>query len=224
MRAGQGRRRNHPRSVPIDAPHVSPRQCARLIRQAASARPQWQRCDLLLVFATTNGGRPLDDQWSAVAKRIEAEIHKQGAAPENDCLRQAFDGDTDVAVLLVPMLGFALQPHALAKTIAKMRGALESGGFLARYPGNDGWPTVSANPWAARRGCPMPRWLPARSTKRAPRSKSWCSVEPHHVPVVIEVIAARLALSFCRGGSGSAIRAWISPCTTVRQNLEHEAR
>ena len=55
MRAGQGRRRNHPRSVPIDAPHVSPRQCARLIRQAASARPQWQRCDLLLVFATTNG-------------------------------------------------------------------------------------------------------------------------------------------------------------------------
>jgi len=83
-------------------------------------------------------GRLLDAKWSAVAQRIEAEIRKHAAAPENGCLRQAYDGGTDVAVLLAPMLGFELQPHELTKTIANVREALESDGFLARYKGDEG--------------------------------------------------------------------------------------
>jgi len=83
-------------------------------------------------------GRLLDAKWSEVAKRIEAEIRAHAAAPENGCLRQAYDGGTDVAVLLAPMLGFALQPQELDRTIANVREALEIGGFLARYKGEDG--------------------------------------------------------------------------------------
>jgi hypothetical protein len=43
-----------------------------------------------------------------------------------------------VTVLLTPTLGVALQPHELARTIANVCGALESGSFLTRYKGDEG--------------------------------------------------------------------------------------
>lgn len=82
--------------------------------------------------------RLLDPKWQFEAQRIAAEIRAHASAPDNGCLRQAYDGGTDAAVLLAPMLGFALPQATLAKTIANVRDTLGRGGFLARYRGEDG--------------------------------------------------------------------------------------
>ena len=80
----------------------------------------------------------LDAKWDPTAQQICAELLAHVAKPENGRLRQAYDGGTDAAVLLAPMLGFALPDGALERTIDSVRDTLARGPFVARYAGEDG--------------------------------------------------------------------------------------
>ncbi len=72
------------------------------------------------------------------AQQIAAEICARAGPDSNGGLRQAYDGGTDAAVLLAPMLGFPLPRGALLRTIDRVRQVLGRGDFLARYVGEDG--------------------------------------------------------------------------------------
>ncbi|MEO5883821.1 MAG: glycoside hydrolase family 15 protein [Caldimonas sp.] len=76
--------------------------------------------------------------WGDEAKRIAADIHRHGGAAQREGLRQAYDGGTDAAVLLAPMLGFPLDEATLTRTIDRVTEELSRGDFLARYAGDDG--------------------------------------------------------------------------------------
>ncbi|MEO5699311.1 MAG: glycoside hydrolase family 15 protein [Casimicrobiaceae bacterium] len=78
----------------------------------------------------------LDPAWRAEADAVKAELLAHVEA--NGCLRQAYDGGTDAAVLLAPMLGFPLPAGALGRTISTVRDELGEGGYMARYRGADG--------------------------------------------------------------------------------------
>lgn len=80
----------------------------------------------------------LDPHWAHEARQIADELMAHVALPENGRLRQAYDGGTDAAVLLAPMLGFPLPEAALAQTIDSVCEALARGNFVARYSGEDG--------------------------------------------------------------------------------------
>lgn len=83
-------------------------------------------------------GQLLDVKWHSVAQQIAAEICARAGPAEHEGLRQAYDGGTDAAVLLAPMLGFPLPEGTLQRTIDRVRQVLGRGDFLARYVGEDG--------------------------------------------------------------------------------------
>ena len=76
--------------------------------------------------------------YRRLAEEIASQILDHSRAPELGHLPQAWDGGVDAAVLLAPMLGFALPPEMLGKTIDTVIDALGQGEFIARYSGEDG--------------------------------------------------------------------------------------
>jgi len=82
--------------------------------------------------------RLLGDRWKDVAREIAHDIRTRGVSPDDGALQQAYDGGTDAAVLLAPMLGFASPPGTLDATIARVRRTLGRGEFIGRYVGEDG--------------------------------------------------------------------------------------
>jgi GH15 family glucan-1,4-alpha-glucosidase len=92
---------------------------------------------LMCWVAMDRAGRLLGDRWRSVAGEIEQDILAHAVAP-GDGLKQAYDGGTDAAVLLAPMLGFPLPPALLQQTITRVRRELGNGDFVARYSGDDG--------------------------------------------------------------------------------------
>ncbi|MEO9101162.1 MAG: glycoside hydrolase family 15 protein [Burkholderiaceae bacterium] len=94
---------------------------------------------LMCWVALERAGRLLDPKWLVDAERVRADILAHVAESGNGWLRQAFDGGVDAAVLLAPMLGFALPDGVLTRTIDEVVAALGRGDvFLARYWGDDG--------------------------------------------------------------------------------------
>ncbi|MEP6558542.1 MAG: glycoside hydrolase family 15 protein, partial [Burkholderiales bacterium] len=94
---------------------------------------------LMCWVALERAGRLLDPKWLVDAERVRADILAHVAEPGKGWLRQAFDGGVDAAVLLAPMLGFALPDGVLTRTIDEVVAALGRGEvFLARYWGDDG--------------------------------------------------------------------------------------
>lgn len=77
-------------------------------------------------------------RWHGAARQIAEEILARAGANDQAGLRQAYDGGTDAALLLTPMLGFPLPRARLEKTIDEIRRTLARGDFLARYSGEDG--------------------------------------------------------------------------------------
>ena len=82
---------------------------------------------LMCWVALDRAGRLLDPKWHREAERVKAEILSHAAEPDAGWLRQAFDGGADAAVLLAPMLGFALPQGMLARTIDEVRAKLGRG-------------------------------------------------------------------------------------------------
>ena len=82
----------------------------------------------------------LDDAqaWREAAKEVADDIHAHGVSAASGAITQAYDGGTDAAVLLAPMLGFVLTPSTLAATIEQVRAVLGHGDHVARYVGEDG--------------------------------------------------------------------------------------
>ena len=94
---------------------------------------------LMCWVALERAGRLLDSKWLLEAEQVRADILAHAAEPGNGWLRQAFDGGTDAAVLLAPMLGFELPPGMLTRTIDEVVASLGRGElFLARYQSDDG--------------------------------------------------------------------------------------
>lgn len=83
-------------------------------------------------------GRLLGGEWTGLAREVAADIRAHGICPKDGALQQAYDGGTDAAVLLAPMLGFEMASGTLEATIARVRHVLGRGDFLARYVGEDG--------------------------------------------------------------------------------------
>jgi len=83
-------------------------------------------------------GELLDGRWHDDARQIAAEILARAGANDEAGLRQAYDGGTDAAILLAPMLGFPLPRARLEKTVDDVCQTLGRGDFLARYLGEDG--------------------------------------------------------------------------------------
>lgn len=83
-------------------------------------------------------GKLLGGDWARLAQQVAEEIRTYGLSAQSGALCQAYDGGTDAAVLLAPMLGFDLPPATLAATIQQVRHTLGRGDFLARYVGEDG--------------------------------------------------------------------------------------
>ena len=82
--------------------------------------------------------RLLGNQWQPVANEIADDIRSRGISAEDGAMLQAYDGGTDAAVLLAPMVGFGMPPGALEATIARVRRTLARGEFFDRYDGEDG--------------------------------------------------------------------------------------
>lgn len=83
--------------------------------------------------------RLLGGEWTAERARTAAtRIAGQALDPASGALQQAYDGGTDAAVLLAPMLGFPLPTGSLQATIDRVRRDLARGDFVARYDGADG--------------------------------------------------------------------------------------
>jgi len=82
--------------------------------------------------------RLLGDHWQSAANEIADDVRARGVSAEDGALDQAYDGGTDAAVLLAPMLGFASPPGTLEATIARVRRTLGRGEFIGRYVGEDG--------------------------------------------------------------------------------------
>ena len=76
--------------------------------------------------------RLLGNQWQPVANEIADDIRSRGISAEDGALLQAYDGGTDAAVLLAPMVGFGMPPGALEATIARVRRTLARGEFFDR--------------------------------------------------------------------------------------------
>ena len=82
--------------------------------------------------------RLLDPAWRNAADDIAADIRAHGVSARDGALDQAYDGGSDAAVLLAPMLDFDLPRGTLDATIARVRATLGHGDFVARYVGDDG--------------------------------------------------------------------------------------
>ena len=78
------------------------------------------------------------DHWRELAARIEAAIKRDGIDPEGGYYRQAFDGGTDAAVLLAPLLGFPARREVMQATVRHVRERLGRGDYLLRYDAPDG--------------------------------------------------------------------------------------
>ncbi|MCZ7565586.1 MAG: glycoside hydrolase family 15 protein [Burkholderiales bacterium] len=77
-------------------------------------------------------------RWRAAADEVRRSLLAEAVDPEGGHLRQAYDGGVDAAVLLAPLLGFALDESALARTVAVVERELARGDYLLRYAGDDG--------------------------------------------------------------------------------------
>jgi hypothetical protein len=159
-----------------------------------------------------------------------------------------------VTVLLTPTLGVALQPHELARTIANVCGALESGSFLTRYKGDEGLSGgeskfLACTSWLADAQMAAGQIdeahaaidkLMARGQRRRPvrggdRFAQRCEPEIGRTRrrdggqrLVCRPCASRCATFGWRGVVAAMISSSsitrLSSCTTVRQNLASEAR
>ena len=83
-------------------------------------------------------GKLLDSAWRREAQSAADDIMANAVSPQHGGLKQAYDGGADAAVLLAPMLGFALPKATLDATIAEVRRTLGRGDFFMRYMGDDG--------------------------------------------------------------------------------------
>lgn len=83
-------------------------------------------------------GKLLDAGWQREAQQVADEILRHAVSAQSGALCQAYDGGTDAAVLLAPMLGFAVPQATLDATIDQVRRTLGRGDFMARYVGEDG--------------------------------------------------------------------------------------
>jgi GH15 family glucan-1,4-alpha-glucosidase len=80
----------------------------------------------------------LDLGWEREARQVADDIRAHAISRRSGAIYQAFDGGTDAAVLLAPMLGFDFPQATLDATIDHIRRALGRGDFLLRYLGEDG--------------------------------------------------------------------------------------
>ena len=93
----------------------------------------------LMSWAGLNrAGKLLDASWQRQAQQVADDILAHAVSPTEGHLMQAYDGGRDAAVLLAPMLGFALPQATLDATIDDARKTLGRGDFLMRYVGEDG--------------------------------------------------------------------------------------
>ncbi len=76
--------------------------------------------------------------WREAAREVADDIQAHGVSAATGAITQAYDGGTDAAVLLAPMLGFPLTPSTLAATVEQVRAVLAHGDHVARYVGEDG--------------------------------------------------------------------------------------
>ena len=83
-------------------------------------------------------GTLLGAGWEREARKIADDIRAHAISAESGAISQAYDGGTDAAVLLAPMLGFDFSQGILDATIDRVRCVLGRGDFLARYSGEDG--------------------------------------------------------------------------------------
>jgi len=83
-------------------------------------------------------GKLLGGDWARGAQQIAEDIRAHAVSARSGAICQAYDGGTDAAVLLAPMLGFDFPPGTLEATIDEVRRVLGRGDFLARYVGEDG--------------------------------------------------------------------------------------
>ncbi len=83
-------------------------------------------------------GKLLGGDWPRAAQQVAEDICAHALSGPGGAISQAYDGGTDAAVLLAPMLGFKLPRGSLEATIAQVRRALGRDDFLARYVGEDG--------------------------------------------------------------------------------------
>ncbi|MEO6362164.1 MAG: glycoside hydrolase family 15 protein, partial [Caldimonas sp.] len=80
----------------------------------------------------------LGGAWQHAADPVADDIRAHALSATSGAIRQAYDGGTDAAVLLAPMLGFDFPQATLDATIDEVRRTLGRGEFLARYVGEDG--------------------------------------------------------------------------------------
>lgn len=80
----------------------------------------------------------LDPSWEQEARHVADDICAHAVSRKSGAIYQAFDGGTDAAVLLAPMLGFDFPQATLDATIEHIRCVLSQDDFLLRYLGEDG--------------------------------------------------------------------------------------
>ncbi len=79
-----------------------------------------------------------EPRWRDLADRIRDEVLERGVSDEDGALQQAYQGGTDSAPLLAPMLGLPVGDEVLAATLERVRRKLGRGDFFVRYVGDDG--------------------------------------------------------------------------------------
>ena len=92
-------------------------------------------CWVAMDRAATLLGEP---RWRELADRIRDEVLERGVSDDDGALQQAYQGGTDTAPLLAPMLGLPLGDDVLAATLERVRERLGRGDFFLRYAGDDG--------------------------------------------------------------------------------------
>jgi len=81
----------------------------------------------------------LDDaSWGEVATRIRRSIDSNAISGSG--FQQSYEGGTDAAALLAPMLGYPSASGVVEATIDTVKSELGRGDFLLRYAGDDGLP------------------------------------------------------------------------------------
>ena len=79
-----------------------------------------------------------EPRYRILADRIAGEIRERGVSAEDGALEQSYQGGTDTAPLLAPMLGLELDDATLAATLERVEAKLGRGKHFARYAGDDG--------------------------------------------------------------------------------------
>ena len=79
-----------------------------------------------------------EPRYRTLADRIADEIRTRGVSDADGALEQSYQGGTDTAPLLAPMLGLELDDGTLAATLERVEAKLGRGKHYARYAGDDG--------------------------------------------------------------------------------------